>query len=420
MATPVRYTSGISTYKPNHVLSNFPFVPSPNQTGVVTMEMTPYVGAAYTVTSTSSTVGAGIYNAVASALTPGYNGGVLSMAVTTASGGKAGIALTGNATTGMPVQFIPGNQVWFNCQVAMNAAMIGYYASNTSSLTAGDATTVARWGLMDNSDPTGTITNGIYFELPGTKNSTASALNLVIKNTGLTGSTVTTTINNVADMARPSGIFGNTSSFGGNPASALTTAGSTNKYTSVAVATAGNGYAQAPLIRTTGADAASPYAQLYCQIGSQAAQNTIPGNMGNLAGSYLYAPYITHVGGTGYTTFTNEVNHWIGLSLYYDGKGRLFVGVNGRLVATVGIQQNQYTSSNVTNLAAGGTATTGNQFYVTNSSMTTSIAPVLPSPGTFDLIMPMSPLCAAAGYSLNTNATNIMFLDQIQVGSESN
>ena len=70
------------------------------------------------------------------------------------------------------------------------------------------------------------------------------------------------------------------------------------------------------------------------------------------------------------------------------------------------------------NLAAGGTATTGNQFFITNASMTTSIAPVLPSPGTFDLIMPMSALNPDVGYALNTNATNIMFIDQMQSGTE--
>lgn len=420
MVAPTRFPSGISTFKTNHVLSTFPQLPAQNQTSAVTMEMAPYVGAFYTVTNTTATIGTGIYNAAASALIPGFNGGVLSLAVTTAAGGKAGVALTGNATTGMPIQFIPGQQVWFNAQVALNKALIGYYATGAGSLSAGDATTLARFGLMDNSDPTGTITNGVYFELPGTKNTVASAINLVIKNTGLTGATVTTTINNVADLARPSGIFGDTSSYGGDPAAILTTAGSSNKYTSVVVAQPGSGYVVAPLVRTTGASAASPYAGLYCALGSQAAQNSLPGNMGNSSGSYLYAPYITHVGGTGYTTFTNEVNHWIDLSLYYNGKGSLFVGINGRLVATLGIIQNQGVGSNVTNLAAGGTATTGNQFYVTNTSMTSSIAPVTPAPGTFDLIMPMAPLCAAAGYSLNTNATNIMFIDQIQAGSEYN
>ena len=94
--------------------------------------------------------------------------------------------------------------------------------------------------------------------------------------------------------------------------------------------------------------------------------------------------------------------------------------MNGKVVVTIGIIQNQTVGTNVQNLTAGGTATTGNQFYVINASMTTSIAPVLPAPGTFDLIMPMSALNAGVGYALNTAATNIMFVDQMQVGSEYN
>jgi hypothetical protein len=394
MVAPTRYPSGISTFKTNNVLSTFPSVPNPTQTDAFTLEMNPYLAGQYTVTATTATVTSGTG-------TPGtgFNGGMVSLAVTTASGGKAGLTVNGNVATGQFTQFIPGQQVWFNTQVAHNSTFLT------------DITTVARYGLMDVTDPTGTITNGVYFEKVA---AAGGALNLVIKNTGLTGSTVTTTINNVADVSRPSGIYNDTSSTVGT----LTTTGSANKYTSIAVATQGSGYAQAPLVRALGSSGSSPFAQLYCNIGSNTNPNTAPGNMGAQPAGYLYAPYIAHVGGTGYTTFTNEVNHWIDLSLYYNGKGSLFVGVNGKLVATVGIIQNQSTSSNVQNLAAGGTATTGNAFYITNASMTTSIAPVLPSPGTFDLIMPMVALNAGIGYALNTNATNIMFVDQIQAASE--
>jgi hypothetical protein len=370
MVAPTRFPAGISTYKVNNVLANFPNVPSSSQTSVSTVEMAPYTAAQYTVTNTTATIGAG--NG-----TTGFNGGVLSLAVTTASGGKAAVALNGNSSTGQAVQLIPGNQAWFNTQVAHNSTFLS------------DSTTVSRYGLFDVSDVTGTITNGVYLE----KAAGGTALNLIIKNTGLTGSTVTTTINNVADLAKPSGVYGDTISTVGT----LTTAGSSNKYTSVVVATAGSGYAQAPMVRATGANGSSPYGQLYCQV-----QNTS-----------LYAPYIAHVGGTGYTTFTNEVNHWLDLSFYYDGKGRFFLGVNGKQVLSIG-------QDGGTTLAAGGTATTGNSFYVTNASMTTSIAPVLPATGMFDNIMPMVALNAGAGYALNTNATNVMFVDSFQVGSEYN
>jgi hypothetical protein len=392
MVAPTRLPAGISTFKPNQVLNTFPSVPSQNQTSVVTQEMSPFLAGEFTVTNTTATITAGL-GAQGTNTGVGFNGGSTSLAVTTASGGKAGIAYNGNIATGQNIQFIPGNQVWFNVQVALNNSFIGSYSAAGGALSAGDATTLARFGLIDITDPTGTITNGVYFELPGTKNTVASAVNLVIKNTGLTGSTVTTTINNIADLARPSGIFGDTTSFGGT----LTTAGSGNKFTSIAVGTAGSGYAQAPLVRLLGTGGSAPIAQAYVQIQSGA----------------LYAPYLTHIGGTGYTAFTNEVNHWIDLSLYYNGKGTLYVGVNGKLVASIGIQ-------GTATLAAGGTATAGNSFFATNASMTTSIAPVLPQSGAFDNIMPMVALNPAVGYSLNTAATNVMVIDNIQVGSEYN
>lgn len=373
MVAPTRFPAGISTFKSNSILNTYPSVPNSTQTAVTTLEMNPYVASAYTVTATTATVTAGT-----STPGTGFNGGMISMAVTTAAGGKAGVVANGNIATGQAVQLIPGNQMWFNIQVAHNSTFLT------------DATAVSRYGLFDIADPTGTVTNGIYLEKVA---AAGGALNLVIKNTGLTGATVTTTINNVADLTRPSGIYGDTSSTVGT----LTTVGSSNKYTSIAVGTAGSGYSQAPLVRATGANGSTPFAQAYVQE-----QN----------GS-LYAPYITHVGGAGYTTFTNEVNHWLDFSFYYDGRGRFFFGVNGKQVLSIG-------PDGATNLSAGGTATTGNSFYAINSAMTTSIAPVSSQPGSFDVIMPMVALSGGAGYASNTNATNIMFIDCFQVGSEYN
>lgn len=373
MVAPTRFPAGISTYKTQQVLNTFPNLPNSTQQSVSTVEMAPYLASMYTVTNTTATIGAGTQ-------TPGtgFNAGLVSLAVTTASG-KAAIALNGNSATGQGVQFIPGNQVWFNVQVAHNSAFIA------------DSTVVSRYGLFDVADTTGTIANGIYLEKVA--GAGVGTLNLIIKNTGLTGTAVTTTINNVADLTKPSGIYGDTSSTVGT----LTTAGSSNKYTSVAVATAGNGYVQAPLVRAVGASGSSPFAQLYCQTQNNA----------------LYAPYIAHVGGTGYTTFTNEVNHWLDFSFYYDGKGRFFFGINGKAILSIGMDGS-------TVLAAGGTGTTGNAFYTTNASMTTSIAPVLPAPGSFDNIMPMVAMNAAVGYGSNASTTGIMFVDSIQVGSEYN
>jgi hypothetical protein len=318
------------------------------------------------------------------------------MAVTTAAGGKAAVALNGNVATGQSVQLIPGNQTWANFQVAHNSTLLA------------DATVVSRYGLVDVSDITGTVTNGIYLEKVA---AAGGACNLVIKNTGLTGSTVTTTIQNVCDLSRPSGIFGDTSSTVGT----LTTAGAANKYNSIVVATPGSGYGQAPLVRALGASGSAPFAQLYVQLGNGSAIATTPGNSPGVTGPGLYAPYIAAVGGVGYTTFTNEVNHWIDLSFYYDGKGRFFFGVNGKLVLTIG-------QDGVVALSAGGTTSlaTSNSFYAVNASFTTGNSPVMPPVGGFTYLMPMSALNAAAGYALNTAATNIMFIDSIQVASEYN
>lgn len=379
MVNPTRFPAGISTFKPNQVLNSFPTLPANNQT-VSVQEFIPYIPAQWTVTSNTSTVGAGVWNAAAAALISGYNNGIVSMALTTGAGGTAAITLNGNAAPCAPISFIPGNQVWFNTQVALSAVALT------------DATLVTRYGFFSNeATPVGTVLNGIYFEK---KAAAGGVLNLVIKNSGLTGTTVTTTINNVADVSLPSGIFGDTSSSVGS----LITTGSANKYTSVVVNAPGSGYAQAPLVRTTGVGAAASFAQLYCQE-----QN----------GS-LYAPYITNVGGTGYTTFGNEVNHWIDLSLYYDGKGRLYVGVNGKTVLTIG-------QDGTTTLAAGGTATTGaGNYFATNGSMTTSVAPILPAIGAFDNIMPMSPMAAGVGAFGATANTTIVFCDSLQLGVEYN
>src|SRR6516165_10729723 len=98
MVAPTRFPAGISTFKKDHVLSTLPVVPNQYQTGVVINEMTPY---------TTATIGGGVYNAAGAALVSGYNGGVVSMAVTTAAGGKAGLVMNGNASSINPISFIP-------------------------------------------------------------------------------------------------------------------------------------------------------------------------------------------------------------------------------------------------------------------------------------------------------------------------
>ena len=61
MPNPTRYPAGVGTYKTNHVLNTFPNLPGSNATGAVTQEMSPYTAQQFTVTSTTSTIGTGIW-----------------------------------------------------------------------------------------------------------------------------------------------------------------------------------------------------------------------------------------------------------------------------------------------------------------------------------------------------------------------
>ena len=366
MAQPVRFPSGVSTYSAKSIFQNYPSVATPVQM-VSSNDFAPYLGTtAFTFTQSNGT-----------AAVTSWPGGVVKLATTTGAADKAILALGASGNSALSTMMIPGNQAWFNLDLAVAASTVN------------DATaTVLRWGLFDVADISGTITNGIYFEKA---TNSSGRVDLIIKNNS-SGSVVTTTIQKISDLTVPSGIYGDTSSTAGT----LTTNGSAGVYNSIVVGTPGSGYAQAPLVLATGATGSG--SQLYCQLGS---------------GS-LYAPYVL-TGGSSYTTYVNEVDPWQQYSLWWDGKDTLKVGVNGKIVATIGPQ-------GVTGLAAGGTAdatATGPSYYST-STLSTGVAPIQPKAGSAYTIIPKIPLTAAVGIINASGAGRAIYIDDLVVACETN
>jgi hypothetical protein len=179
------------------------------------------------------------------------------------------------------------------------------------------------------------------------------------------------------------------------------------------------------LVLATGATGAT--AQLYCQIGSTAygvqsfAQASLPSSTGIPYGS-LVAPYITVPGNAAYTTYLNEVDPILDLQFYFDGKGRLVVGVCGRQVMAIGgsaVEVAPYgiTPGNTYNLSTSGV---GPDFNCLGTQLTTAVAPFQPPAGSFYNISPQALMQFACGI-LNTTANpRSMYLFEYNVGEELN
>lgn len=362
MATPVRFPSGVSGYVPKDPLSQFPSMPAWNQFSNQ-YEMVPYTAGDFTVTA--SVLAATAANTMGS--------GVVVSGSPSAATAKHFLALNGNATNnGASIQAIPGLKWAFETTLG----------GRSTTLSSANTTLFA--GLLNVADGSGTISHGIYF----TKPTSQTYLNLVIKKS-VAGVITTTTISKVADLAVTSGIYGDTTSTAGT----LTTAGSGGYYTSVAVATAGSGYANNPVVYAAGATGAN--ATLYCRLGS---------------GS-LYAPQIANDGDGNYTTYTNEVVPLHRLGLASDGK-TLFVGVNGVLVCAIG-------PNGATALAAGDTTTTNAGSYYVSSTLSSSLSPVAPGVGSICNIAPVASLIPVVGLNCaSSTATYTYFVDHISVGAD--
>lgn len=367
MAAPTRFTSGVSTQAPRSALATYPSLPNPVQEQLG-LEFFPYRSGDFTLTQTNGAAASAPWNAAA-------------LKLSTTGSTAADKAMLGLASS-FPMFFIPGNQLWF----AANVAIPGLVAAGSSNDTAVYA------GLADNVDVTA-ASNGVYF----TKAASGTTVNLVIKKGG-----TTTTIQNVADVAKPSGIYGASDVVG---VLGGTIAG--NALTAINVQTAGSGYAVAPLLIPQQSLA---NCQAYCQLGSGG----------------LYAPMV-QAGGSGgtngtYTSGLFDVIPWINLSFYYDGKYTLYVGVNGKQVASIGV-------AGVSAPPAGTVITPGNS-YANNSvgpifntigtQLSTSVSPQQPLAGSFINISPLAGLTPVIGLANSTANARSAYFDSLYVANEYN
>lgn len=361
MTSPTRFTSGISTQSPKSVLNSLPNVPTWSQQ-LMLNEFFPYRATDWTLTQTNGA--AAVFN---------WNNGAVQISTTTGAADKATLGLV---STG--AQIIPGNQLWFSATIAV--AQSGVADATATQIYA---------GLTDTVDPTASA-NGLFF-IKSTNSS--SAVDFAIRKNG-----TTTRIQNVADLAKPSGIFGDTSSVAGT----LTSNGTAGAYNSVVVTSEGSGYPVAPLVLATGATGSG--ASLYAQIGS---------------GS-LSAPYVT-AAGSAYTTYINEVDPWITLSFYYDGKQTLVIGVNGKSVASIGLNTvGPVAGTSVTPGQNYNNATVGPIFNAQGTQLTSGVAPVQPLVGSFYNISPQVPLRPVVGIGSAGGAGRAMYVDSVVVGQEYN
>lgn len=359
MATPVRFPSGISVFPTRHTFNNFPSVPSQWQDTFVHNFM-PYRSADFTLTQANGT-----------ATSYSWDTGALALATTNTVSTNFAYLTQGTGSQNQ-MQFIAGNQTWFRTKMALPAS-----SGSTANVYA---------GLFDTPTNVATATNGVYFYKPAG----GTVVHFIIKKAG-----VTTQFSNVADLAKPSGIYGDASSVTG--VLGLNATGTT--FTNVTVTTAGSGYVIAPLIIAGGT--AGSGGALYAQLGSGG----------------LYAPTITNPG-SGYTagTLTAEVDPWIALSYYYDGKNTFYVGVNGRIVLAI-------SSGGVTTITPGQTYTnntTGPSYNATGTQLTVGVSPVQPKIGDPINILPLASLAAVIGLLNSAGTAQTVYFQELDLGMEYN
>lgn len=383
MANPIRFPKGVSTYSPRATLASFPSVPTPSQV-VVAEDFLPYRATDYTVTT-----------AVAGTIaTFPQLAGAIKLA-TSASGTDTIFAMR----AGQAFQFMALNQFWFNVRLAYPRTVLN---ANDTNIYAGlmDAATFAL------------ANNGIFFQ----KVAGGTAVALVIKKAG-----TTTTFNNIADFALPSGLFGDTNSVNG--VLSATIAGTA--FTGVTVNTAGSGYECSPLVLTTttagGTTGSTP---IVVGLGASALSATnpqFPVNTTGLMYGSLYAPVVS-TPGSGFTnagplTTLLEVVPFIDLSLYYNGKDTLYVGVNGRQVLSIG-------PGGVGTFAAGGTVNAatalGTPSFFPTTALTSAVSPVLPIAGSAYNVLPLTTLNAIVGFTNTTANIRTLYVDDYLIAEEFN
>ncbi len=380
MVAPVRFKA-LSLMPQRSVINTFPTLANNFQI-IKSDDFLPYRAGDYTLTQTNG-----------SAAAFSWNGGAVQLSTTGATSADAAYLVLPSLSW----QVVPGNQLWFDTKLAIRA-------------TSTDTTVYC--GLFDNVNPA-SATNGIYFVKPfgGT------TVNFVIKKAG-----TTTTFQNVGDLARPSGLTAVQDPNGS--VGVLTATQSGGLYNSVVVTTPGAGYQSAPIVIATGSVGSG--AALYAQIGSTAygvqsfAQASLPSSTGIPYGS-LAMPYIT-APGSAYTTATVEVAALINLQFYFDGKGRLIVGVNGRQVMAIGgsaveIPPYVMVPGSTYNLSTPGV---GPDFSTSGTQLSTALAPFQPPIGSFYNVSPQIALEYAVGFLNSTASARSLIVDEYNLGTELN
>ena len=380
MANPVRFPKGLSTFPPRSTLGTYPIATSPQQIAV-TDDFLPYRAADYTVTT-----------AVAgTAATFPWPSGAVKLATSASSTDTEYLWRNGQGF--LPIQ---GNQFWMDFKVAYPRTVLN--ANDTN----------AYWGWFDNAVPTAAA-NGIYFIKP----SGGTAVHFVIKKAG-----TTTTFQNVADCSLPSGLYGDTNSI--NALLNATIAG--NVFTVLSVNTAGAGYQVMPLVLSTSTSGVAGNVPAMALLGATSFSSTnpqFPVQSTGIPYASIAAPWLTNPG-SGYTnagplTTLLEVEPLIDYQVWFDGKGTLLVGINGRTVLSI---IGTAVSQGVVGIAAGSTvnvATGVSPSYYSTTQVTISVAPFQPPVGSPMNLLPL--VLMGVGFGMANTTANIRTLYVMEYNS---
>jgi hypothetical protein len=356
---PVRYPSGVTTYAYADTLGTFPSVNTPGQFVINNGDFTPYLSTEWTTTQTNGTVAA--YP---------WNSGVVKLSTTGTTAADA-VYLTGTMSA---LQFRANNRMWFACDVAI------------PSTSATDIT--FRTGLSDTVNPA-SAANGVLFRKPlgGT------AVHLDIIKGG-----VTTSILNIADLSKPSGIYGS-----GSVAGTMTANATGTTLTALNITSAGSGYQKDPLVVINGTAGTGATGRV--EIGT---------TNGGLNNAGLLNAVVTSAG-SGYTagTFTAEIDHFIRLSFYYDARGVLWVGVGRTVQASFG-------RNGVNSVVTGGTidaSVTSPDSYTTPTQLATGQT-FYPVAGDFMNVAPLVTMFPAVGFLNSTANPRAAYVDQFLYAGE--
>jgi len=357
--SPTRYPTGLTLYPYRDVLSQFPSVNTPNQFAINNGDLTPYLSTEWTTTQTNGTAAA-----------YAWNSGVVKLSTTGTTNADA-IYLTG---TMQNLQFRANNRLWFAVDVAIPS-------TSQSDIT-------FRAGLTDTVNPA-SAANGVLFRKP----SGGTAVHLDI----IKGST-TTSILNIADIAKPSGIYGSSSSTGTMTANATGTT-----LTALTIATTGAGYQKDPLVVINGTGGSGATGRVEIGTGFTGQNN---------AG--LYNAVVTSAG-SGYTagTFTAEIDHFIRFSLWYDARGVLWVGVGNQTLASFG-------RGGVNTVVTGSTidASTVQPGSFTTATQISTGFTFNPVAGDFMNVAPLVTMYPAIGFLNSTANARIAYMDQFLYAGE--